>query len=203
MTGGEHHGSMKHEARSRKLPGFSLVEMLIAITLFSIAAVILSQLFISFNQLHRKVANLAVLGQDMRFAMELLVRSARNNQIDYINEPLTGKQFMIRLKTPDGRIMVFMAGTSCPGRYVSTCLRMSVDGGVTYSPITSSRVLVTNFDMYITPEMSPFISRAAGYDNDYQPAVTFNLGLKYMAANPKDYVTLQSQTTVTSRIYAR
>jgi prepilin-type N-terminal cleavage/methylation domain-containing protein len=186
-------------------PGFSLVEMLIVVFLFSISAVILSQLFLSYNQLHRKVANLAILGQDMRFSMELLVRSARNNQIDYSAEPLAARMNAIRLKTSSGgTIDIALQPTyRCQDTTVARCLAMSLDGGTTWQPITGTRVELTSFDVYVRPLKSPFTPRGTGYDSNNQPEITFNIGLKYNAQNPKDSVTLQSQTTVASRVYVR
>ena len=67
----------------RVVPGFTVVELLVAITLFSLMSLVLVQTFVSFNRLHRRTANAAVLGQDAWFAMELLVREARNKRLEY------------------------------------------------------------------------------------------------------------------------
>jgi prepilin-type N-terminal cleavage/methylation domain-containing protein len=189
-----------------KKSGFSLFEMLIVVALFSTAAVILSQLFVSFNQLHRKIANAAVLSQDMRFAMELLVRAARNNRIDYSAAPIPDRANSLTLETPTGGsiIVALRSGADCQDTSVTNCLALSVDGGTVWQPITARRVNVTNFDVYVRPSVSPFEGvSGGGYASDLQPYVTFSIGLDYRAQQAKDRASLRAQTTVTSRQYAR
>lgn len=192
---------------TRKASGFSLMEMLIVISLFSFASVILAQIFISFNRLHRQVSNRAILGQDMRFAMELIVRSARNNQIDYSGQPLASKDSVLRLKTPTGVIAIGPrpggAGGDCQDATVTQCLALSIDGGTTWQPISAKRVNVTNFDVYVRPSETPFVLSGSSYTSDSQPFVSVNLGLQYLAEAPRDRVVLQAQTTVSSRVYLR
>lgn len=190
---------------NKKLPGFSLFEMLLVVALFMTSSVILSQMFISFNQLHRRVSNMAVLGQDMRFATELIVRAARNNQIDYSYEPLLSYDNQLSLVTGNGGTIniALLNGADCADATVTNCLAMSLDGGTTWQPITARRVNVTEFGVYVRPLNSPFVPSASGYDNNNQPFVTFKIGMQYMADDVRDRVKMESQATVTSRIYAR
>lgn len=191
-----------------KRSGFSLMEMLIAIALFSTMSVILSQIFVSFNRLQRQVSNRAVLGQDMRFAMELLIRSARSNQIDYGLEPLPARDSTLRLKTTTGGTIQIStrpggAAGDCQDATVTQCLALSIDGGSTWQPITAKRVNVTAFDVYVRPLSSPFTSSGGSYASNEQPFVTLNIGLQYNAPSSRDRVSLQAQTTVSSRVYLR
>jgi len=188
-----------------KKPGFSLFEMLLVVALFMTSAVILSQVFVSYNRLHRKIANLSVVGQDTRFAMELIVRAVRNNQIDYTYEPLDVRREQLSLKTPDGGTIDIARITSdlCLDPLIEYCLGLSLDGGATWQPITAKRINVKNFDVYTLPLSSPFIQSGVSYSSNQQPMTTINLGLEYMANDPKDNARLQTQTTVTSRVYVR
>ena len=182
------------------------MEMLIVITLFSFASVILAQIFVSFNRLHRQVSNRALLGQDMRFAMELIVRSARSNQIDYSGQPLPAKDSVLYLKTPTGVIAIGPQpgpGIVCQDADITQCLALSIDGGTTWQPITAKRVNVTNFDVYVRPSSTPFVPSGSSYSSNSQPFVTVNLGLQYVAEAARDSVALQAQTTVSSRVYLR
>lgn len=182
------------------------MEMLIVVALFSTMAVILSQLFVSFNRLHRKVSNAALLGEDMRFATESLIRLARNHRIDYTQSPLAAHATEMRFLASDGtsvRVAARPGNTDCQDPTVSQCLALSLDGGVSWQPITARRVEVTNFDVYVRPLNSPFIPSDGGYDNNLQPFVTFNIGLRYIGDTPTDGANLQAQTTVSSRVYLR
>lgn len=188
-----------------KRPGYSLFEMLLAIALFMSAATILSQIFLSYNLLHRKVANLSVVGGDLRFAMELMVRAVRSNQIDYSGAPLDARREELLLVTPAGGTVQIARITSalCGDPTVDYCLGLSLDGGTTWQPITARRVNVETFGVYTLPASSPFIPSGGGYASDLQPLTTINLGLEYRAPNTRDSAKLQAQTTVTSRVYVR
>ncbi len=181
--------------------------MLIVTFIFMLMAVALSQIFISFNQLHRRVADKAVLGQDMRYAMEAIVREARNDTIDYSAGPAE-KDAILKLFKSNG-IHIWIARESstgspkCQDTIVSHCLMLSIDDGATWTQVTANRVDVTNFDVYLEPTQDPFIKVGGSYPNNIQPYVTVSLGLKYISDQPKENVTLQAQTTVSSRIYQR
>ncbi len=169
------------------------------------SSVILSQIFISYNRLHRKVANSSVVGQDLRFAMELVVRAVRNNQIDYSLEPLPARRDHLSLKTPSGAtIDIARIGSElCADPVVEYCLGLSLDSGITWQPITARRINVTNFDVYTLPSSSPFVQSGAGYASNVQPFTTINLGLEFLANDSRDNARLRAQTTVTSRVYVR
>ncbi|MBI4139156.1 hypothetical protein HY479_03335 [Candidatus Uhrbacteria bacterium] len=182
------------------------MEMLIVVALFSVSVVVLAQTFASFNQLHRRIANRAVLSQDTRFIMESLVRTVRNLPLSYIVSPLA-RESELRLDQADG--MVLVVKLSAPGQAecadlpTVSCLLLSTDGGTTWAPISGKRINIERFDVYARPSDSPFIPIGGVYPNDIQPFVTVSLRTQYMADNPKDRVTLEAQTTVSSRVYAR
>lgn len=190
-----------HGRRAR--PGYTLIELLIVTAIFTIAMTILSSTYISFNQLQRKVANRAVLGQDMRFAMEAIIRAARNLPIDYsATLPAKDSQITFIVFNVVPVTLAKRSAPDCTDTTVSSCLAISVGGGP-WSQLTSNRVEVTNFDVYVRPAVSPFEAVGNSYPNNTQPFVTLNLGLKYKAERPKDEVTLQAQTAVASRLYLR
>ncbi len=188
----------------RKLaPGFTVIEMLVTITIFSFVAVILSQTFISFNRLHRKIANTAVLGQDARFAMEMLTREGRNKLVDYAGGVLPVADTQLSLVSKDGasHVQVAMkipADAVCEDLSVN-CLALSTDGGLTWNTITSKHVNVKQFDVMVRPLTDPFAPGASGN----QPFITVVMTLEYLADNPQDNASLQTQTTVSSRIYLK
>ena len=188
--------------------GYTLVELLIVTAIFAIMATVLTQIFVSFNQLQRKIANAAILGQDMRFATELIVREARNDEIDYTayGGTIGAVDTVLKLKKQNGMSVWIGRRTtadSCDLTLTDSCIALSVNGGLTWSQITSGRVSVPAFSVFIRPTVSPFVPVGGSYPNDTQPFVTVNTSLLYKAERPKDQVTLQTQTTVSSRVYKR
>lgn len=182
------------------------MEMLIVVTLFSLSMLIVAQTFTSFNQLHRKIANRAIVSQDLRFAMELLVRAARNRPISYATTPAP-RSSVLYLMQASGVEMQFkrsvVGEALCADLPTVACLLLSTDGGTTWVPITGKRINVEQFDVYVRPDVSPFELSGGAYPNDTQPFVTFNIRMRYMAERVKEQETLQSQTTVSSRVYFR
>lgn len=188
----------------KRASGFTLIEMMIVVALFSTAAVVLSQIFIGFNRLHHKVANQAILGQDMRFASEYIVQAARMNQIDFTS-PILPKGTALRLITPTGGTIqiALQSNDKCDDASGASCLAVSNDGGKTWQPLTAKRVNVKQFDVYVRPLTSPFVSTGGVYTSNVQPFVTVHLVLEYLAPIEGERVTLTSQTSVSSRVYLR
>ncbi|MEK7116148.1 MAG: hypothetical protein AAB879_02005 [Patescibacteria group bacterium] len=201
MIGGKH-----------RAPGLTLIEILIVVTLFAKATVILSQIFLSFTRMHRTIANSALLAQDMRYAMELIVRETRKKLINY--DPVTGypddasafSSSMLRLVDAKGNridISVQSSGV-CLDTTVTSCLALSENGGV-WNPITGKRVNVKRFGVYVRPAKDPFVVDlgTGTYLANEQPMATIHLELEYVAPDSRDNSTLETQTTVSSRIYKR
>lgn len=189
-----------------KKSGFSLMEMLIVVALFSTTVLIMAQTFASFNQLHRKIANRAIVSQELRFAMELLVRAARNNPVSFSPVPQP-RDSQVRLDLSSTQQMIvrrsITGDPACSDLATVACLLLSTDSGTSWVPLTGKRINVEQFDVYVRPSASPFDLVAGSYPNNTQPFVTFNLRVKYMADNPKEQEALKTQTTVSSRVYKR
>ena len=197
-------GVKNHHAR-----GFTVVELLVVVLLFSLGALALSATYINFTRLHRRTANAEALGEELRFAMELMVRAARNNTIVYPSLPaaIPNPSSQIDLVARSGAETSFavLADTdpACSG-LLADCLALSLDGGVTWAPITGKNVQIDRFDVYVHPDKNPFQTTGLGaYDNDEQPRVTYNVEARFLATNPREEVRMTVQTAVGSRLYVR
>lgn len=187
--------------------GFSLIEMLLVMALFSMSILVLTQTFASFNRLQRKLAHRSVLTQDARFATELMVRAVRNHPIAYAGNSLPPKSGELHLERPqDGETIV---KSSAPGQEecndapTISCLLLSTDSGVTWVPLTGKSVHVEAFDVYLRPSESPFELIGGGFPNDVQPFVTLRLRLRYETNIFQERSVIEMQTTVASRVYLR
>ncbi|MBU2612941.1 hypothetical protein KJ925_00590 [Patescibacteria group bacterium] len=186
------------------------MEMLIVVALFSMSVVVMAQTFASFNQLHRKIANKAIVNQDLRFTMEMLVRAARTHAISYTSTP-AARSSELRLEIPGSGLMIFkqsglndsLCNDTPPPSAFMRCLLLSTDSGTTWVPVTGKRVHVSRFDVYVKPNASPFVPVGSGYVNNTQPYATFVIGMTYLADKTKERVSLSAQSTVSSRVYLR
>ena len=153
----------------------------------------------------------------MRFAMELMVREARNKTVQY-TDPTTGLPVTYLSGSVASSSEMHLTGTNdttdlevtndqtiCGDVAGISCLALSKQRGAVGSwyPITSKHVNVQMFGAYVRPIVSPFDQSSGSYPNNIQPMVTLNLSLQYLAPDPRDNTALQAQTSVSSRIYQR
>lgn len=191
--------------------GFTVIELLIVVFIFALGSLTIAATYINFTRLHRRVANAETLGQELRFAAELIVRAARNNTVVY--PPLPGA-----LSKPVGGLYVVSSSgsylgfrkwglTEIGGPCVplgADCLALTLDQGAAWTPITGKNINVDRFDVYVTPQKSPFETIGVGaYDNNNQPRVTFVIDATYKTVNALEQAKLSVQTSVSSRLYVR
>ncbi len=140
----------------RRASGLTLIEILIVVMLFSTAAILLAQIFLSFTRLHRKIANTALLAQDTRYAMELMVRETRKKLINY--DPVKGypdaatvsASSILHLVDAQGNTLDITSRSNpdCGDPTVTNCLALSEKGGA-WNPITGKRVNVKQFRVFV------------------------------------------------------
>ncbi len=213
-------GGKKRQAKGEKLcasifrfgkhPGLTLMEILVVMGVFSVVVTITSATFLLANQAQRRVLALTAAQADLRFAMEAIVREVRGGQIDYAayegaQGGISVPTDRLLLKSASGNRLEFYAETNpviCPAG-IAGCLAVKVNG-VSQS-LTASGVLLEKLVFYVTPGNDPFsIDAASGlYQANAQPTVTVAIQIKTTGSKPLDIVTMNAQTTVTSRSYAR
>jgi hypothetical protein len=183
--------------------------MLIVVAIFAIASLSIAATYINFTRLHRRVANGEVLGEEMRFMTELLVRTARANTVEYPDLPATivSPTSTLRLLTNGGEpiwIERFATSSSICAGLDAACLGLSTDSGTNWSAISGKYIAINKFDVYITPTANPFEPIGVGiYNNNNQPRVTFAIDATYVAPSTREQASLRLQTSVSSRLYLR
>jgi type II secretory pathway pseudopilin PulG len=190
-------------------PGFSVIEMLVVMFLFSTSMVILSQTYLSFIHLSHRTANAALIQQDTRFVLEYITRNVRGTPLAYPAPPevLDTVSTTLKLAKDGGEIWMItksdVGDVRCTDVPTVSCLLVSSDNGLTWTPVTSRRVNVETFNIYVRPSVTPFVLQGATYGSNEQPFVTIQMKLSYVAPNDKEVVTQESQTTISSRVYVR
>lgn len=186
------------------------MEMLVALTLFSVVVSISTDLFFTFQRTGRKTENLEMLVGNGRLMMEQVSREVRQGMIDYnwydqqsIDLSAQPTQNVLALLDREGNSIQFNfdadAGTVSMRRF-----------GVEEA-LNSSGIVVRNAYFSITPTSDPFQfisdtgdSRLGQFGTNIQPRVTALFALRGSAsAGQQNYVEYDLQTTISSRVYRR
>lgn len=182
--------------------GFTLIEMIVAVGLFAIVSVIISQLFITFNRTQRRSGINAELQSDARVVMSQITERIRSGMIDYTayGGTIVSPTESLHIIDENGALVTIekTTGASCPDTDSSPCLTISEDGGTAF-PMSSKEFTVDTIQFYIDPATDP----VPGTGPDIQPRVTYTLGLKSTSNASADQQPIYVQSTISSRVYFR
>lgn len=196
--------------------GFTLMELLVVLGIFSMVVTAASDIFLMTNRSQRKVFGLERTQADARFTLEAMAREIRTGVIDYAY--YAGRT--LPLGTPDTELAL-IDSTNVPLRFAlssspaecdrpeaatSPCLTVTInDDPLTTSAITPKGVAVRGVAFYVSPTADPltFNPLTGAYGADLQPRVTIVLTLASTGGRADERTTLNMQTTVTNRKYRR
>lgn len=206
--------------------GFTLVEMIITIFLFSLLIMIVSDVFGRAQQAQRRTVALQRLQDDMRFFMNKIASGVRSGSISYNwyvrqqPNPLSqnGNTETLALTTFDGKNILMRRGTDtripltpCDDTdQTKPCiLLMSEDDGVSWQQASSQDIHIEQLLFFITPQKDPFSLEqqsdgSLGYSAQTQPKVTVSLHASSRVTGFRGAAPSMSlQTTISTREYKR
>jgi len=194
--------------------GFTLMEMIVVLGLFSVIVVSATDIFVLANKAQRKVYGLERIQADARYAMEAVVREVRADRIDHAYyaaraTPLANPDTELALIDVSGQSVLFSQSdasqsASCPDAASAPCLLVSVGGGAAVS-MTPKGVKVRSAKFYVAPIVDPFAYDVgtSSYASNVQPHVTFVLTLETAGEREGETSVVTLQTTAVQRRYAR
>lgn len=197
-----------------ELRGFTLMEMIVVLGIFSIVVVTASDIFILSNKAQRKVYGLERIQADARYAMEAVVREVRADNIDlaYYSAratPLATPDSELALIDSSGQALLFSQSVTgqealCPDTASTPCLLIKLGNGTPVS-MSPKGVKVRSARFYIAPSLDPFTFNVStsSYASNIQPHVTFVLTLETAGEKVGEKSILTLQTTTASRRYGR
>lgn len=169
-----------------KKSGFTLLEMLVSVGIFSVVVITAISVLISIRDAQQKAGNIQNIQDNIRFLMEFMTKEMRQ-----------GSQY-----TGTGCVLDECTGfsfLSATGQTVGYCLEASVIrrtvGGIQCSAgsaMTSSNAQITRLVFYLVGE-------TAG-PSDGQPRVTIAISGRSSIAKVKTESQFDLQTTITQRI---
>jgi prepilin-type N-terminal cleavage/methylation domain-containing protein len=206
-------------------PGFTLVEMLITMTVFTTMMISLTDIYVQNLRYGQQIVLRAKLQADARNALEDIARAVRVSDINYTSaiyggtgtlpaavvdeldlvNPKTGDTSKIRLESTSWESAA-AADAACYGDGKSyPCIDVSTNGGANWSLLSPQGVKIDSLKFFITPNQDPFsFNQATGaYPSSKQPIVTIFVQFHGIATRPSDQWIYALQTTVTPRLYLR
>lgn len=192
--------------------GFTLLEMVVAVSIFSIAVLVLMQIFLATAKSQQKSSAILRVQAEARYAMEVISRQIRSGYLDYdyyagplvlVDSDSNGiSDAVANLALRDlnnDQIIFSRSNENCPVD-VDNCIKMNFAGVI--QNLSGKGLEIENLEFYISPITDPFIpdfDPATGS----QPKVTIAMAIKSIGSRPEQIATVFLQTTVSSRYYKR
>lgn len=176
--------------KSKKEKGFTLVELLVSVTIFAIVLGVIGNIFMTSFQSQRRSLALGTIFDQTSFLMEYLSRSLRMARKDLTGACITtGTNYQL---TRSGRGIKFINSQSvCQEFYWDLAAnRLKENKGGTEQYLTASNSEVVAFNINLTGESQT---------DDKQPRVTFFLNLRNSGSRSESRPSLQIQTTLSQR----
>ena len=182
----------------QKNKGFSILELLVSIALFTVAIVTGAGLVLAISTAQKKAVSLQEIQDNIGFAFEAMSREIRTGKnyycgVDNSDLKLTAED----VKdcpiggVPDGGVLfsfVNQLGQTAVYRVFNGQLEKSSDGGSTFLALTSDKVDINNMKFYVYGSSSA---------DDIQPKAIVVLGAK---TGEKFVLEINLQTTISQRI---
>ena len=141
--------SCNKKIKKSKVQGFTLVELMVSVSIFSFVMLISMGAIMTILDANRKSQTLRSVMDNLNFALEGMTRTIRfgdtyhcgGGDITETHDCITGDTSM-SVKASDGkRVTYALSGAS---------IAKSEDGGTTYYPVTSPDVIIQNVKFYVT-----------------------------------------------------
>lgn len=213
--------------QQRSMAGFTLVEMLVAVSIFSVVVVVSTDVFIRAQRVQRQSSALEKVQDITRFLLTRIVQEIQSGFIDYAyyanslsadaKTIISGTEITsetLALKNSEGQTMLFTVrrmghtdfGGLCGAEKTSPCLIIAeVSPGTRHERATQDGYTIQKLAFVITPRVdSLHIDTAKNdYPSDIQPKVTIMLSVRGDVPGLREPIVLAVQTTVSSREYIR
>lgn len=181
--------------------GFTLIEVIMVLGIFTIATTAAMSIFVSANKASRRTLALARVGTDARWVMEKMVEDIRLGTVEYGSTAIQNPIERLRLRTVEGELLEYglEQDAAICGEGVTRCLAFA-RGNVAATTMTPKNMEVRRLDFYVWPITNPFIESATVRG---QPRVTIVMETATTGGKKEEQSTLALQTTVSTRVYKR
>ena len=179
--------------------GFTLVELLVVMTIFVSVTVVISGIFLLTRRQERATLARQEVANSLQFVTTYLTRQISRSAIAYgswlpddTHQPTTELQ-LLPFESVDEVII----------RQTDTRLEISYSGGQSWEDLTDSTITIDTVAFYVEPRVDPSLITAGQYAADQQPIVTIVISGYSAAPSAVNQPPLVIQTSVSSRLYQR
>jgi prepilin-type N-terminal cleavage/methylation domain-containing protein len=162
--------------------GFTLIELIVALGVFSIAIFIATSTFLNLQNAERRVQNEVNLQDNLRFGLEMMSKEIRTGR-DYHCGLSPG---ILPVDCPSGDISLTFQTAQLQSviyRQIDNRIQKSTDGGSSFQPLTSGDVFIEDLTFYV--------SGSASGDN-LQPKVLISIKASVQTKETKKELSLQT-----------
>jgi len=195
--------------------GFTLIEMMIAMTIFVIFMGVVMQSYLSIVMTQREANEYRVMYSEARAIFDKFSDEIRNGVISYDqmgvkdNVVLQNPASKLVLFSPDQTRSVWFEYVSAEKKIVFAEFNKVEEENMDERfdqkdayVLNSDRIKVEKFNMYISPLDDPYKDRNVGNNNlQYQPKITLFAKFSKEISPGKPPMELNLQTTISSRSY--
>ncbi len=203
--------------------GFTLLEALLAISIFSIMTIVILDVFTRTQSIQARASSMQKLQDDGRFIMNKIASDIRNGSLlyecyeshvpgvcDAPIDSLNGNA-VLALKDREGTTVVMKQGITvaeCGLAKNTPCLLISKSSdleSVNFSRISEGNSKISDFRVFLFPDKNPFALTPDGvaYQSNDQPRVRVAFTETSTVTRKKEEATLTLQTLVSTREYRR
>ncbi|MEK7599213.1 MAG: prepilin-type N-terminal cleavage/methylation domain-containing protein [Patescibacteria group bacterium] len=164
------------------LTGFTLIELIVALGVFSVAIFMSTSTFLNLQNAERKVQNEVNLQDNLRFGLEMMAKEIRTGR-DYHCGFSAG---VGPLDCPAGDSSLTFQTTQLQSviyRQIDSRIQKSTDGGASFQPLTSGDVLIEDL---------AFIVSGAASGDSLQPRILISIKASVQTKGTKKELSLQT-----------
>ncbi|MFH2018894.1 MAG: prepilin-type N-terminal cleavage/methylation domain-containing protein [bacterium] len=192
--------------------GYTLIEMLVVLAIFSTFVIIAADLFLTVNRVQRETQVSERVLSESRFILETIARDVRAGLIDYkeFGNPadpadaiVNPSDELIYINSVSERVRIKKNTNFCPSSESMPCVTISRNNGATWASMTPLGIKVIDLKFIIQPDQDPFYFNGLNWLSDKQPMITVILTLGSTDEISQKYFEITTQTTISVRGYGR
>ncbi len=172
---------------NNKQSGFTLIESLVSVAIFSIAISVIATVFFNTNNLQQRTKNLQQVQNEGRYILDKLAKEIRAREID---EASVNNQSLFFKEDEFGEVLGFFYDSEKQNLMISS----QVGQDLLSASLNSNSIAIKDIDFSILPLDSET-------DEFRQPLVIVRLVLENRSGFQRYYQELRLQTAISSKFY--